>query len=63
MRDPYGQVIIPEAVSQEITGRVADLPGALEIQALEWAEQEVLPVKAGIQDRKGIRVIRQEACT
>ena len=36
LRSLYGQVIIPEVVYQEIMGGVPGLPGALEIQGLEW---------------------------
>ena len=32
----YQQVLIPDAVYQELTGNDVELPGAIEVQTLEW---------------------------
>jgi predicted nucleic acid-binding protein len=36
LKDLYQQVLIPDAVYQELTGNDAELPGAAEVQTLEW---------------------------
>jgi predicted nucleic acid-binding protein len=36
LKQLYAQVIIPQAVYQEITGHDPGLPGAREVQTLEW---------------------------
>jgi len=36
LKHRYQQVLIPDVVSQELTGNDAELPGAAEVQPLEW---------------------------
>ena len=54
LKQLYEQVIIPEAVSQEITGSTPDLPGASEVQTLEWI------IAQSVQDHVVVRALQGE---
>ena len=54
LKQLYEQVIIPEAVSQEITGSTPDLPGASEVQTLEWI------IAQSVQDHVVVRALQSE---
>lgn len=54
LRHLYERVVVPEAVYQEITGSGPELPGASEVQALEWI------VSQPVQDDVVVRALQGE---
>lgn len=54
LRHLYERVVVPGAVYQEITGSGPELPGASEVQALEWI------VSQPVQDDVVVRALQGE---
>ncbi|PSN10634.1 DUF3368 domain-containing protein [filamentous cyanobacterium CCT1] len=53
LQDLYGEVVIPAAVQQEVTGLPADLPGAREVRAASWIKV------IGVSDSIAVSFLRE----